>query len=62
MSSVQRAQTNERTANVFIDSSGSFQTQLCEHAPFHFKIDVEWRACFHGAVFCGVETVKPVFF
>ena len=51
-----------RTANVFIDSSGPFPTQLCEHAPIHFKIDVEWSACFHGAFFCGVETVKPVFF
>jgi len=33
MSSVQPAQTNERTANVFIDSSGPFQTQLYEYAP-----------------------------
>jgi len=33
VSSVQQAQTNERTANVFIDSSGPFQTQLCGYAP-----------------------------
>ena len=33
MSSVQPAQTNERTANVVIDSSGPFQTQLNNYAP-----------------------------
>jgi len=33
LSSGQPAQTKERTANVFIDSSGPFQTQLCEYAP-----------------------------
>jgi len=29
VSSVQTAQTNERTANVVVDSSSPFQTQLC---------------------------------
>jgi len=29
MSSVQPAQTNGRTANVVVDSSSPFQTQLC---------------------------------
>jgi len=29
VSSVQPAQTNERAANVVIDSSSPFQTQLC---------------------------------
>ena len=33
VSSVQPVKTNERTANVFIDSSSPFQTQLCEYAP-----------------------------
>jgi len=31
VSSVQSAQTNERTAKIFIDSAGPFQTQLCEY-------------------------------
>jgi len=34
VSSVQPTQTNEITANVFINSSGPFQTQLCEYVPF----------------------------
>jgi len=29
VSSVQPAQANERTANIFVDSSSPFQTQLC---------------------------------
>ena len=28
----QKKKTNERTANVFIDSSSPFQTQFCEYA------------------------------
>jgi len=38
VSSVQPAQTNERTANALIVGSGPFQTQLCEYAPIQQNV------------------------
>ena len=31
-------QTNERTANTFIDSPGPFQTSLCDYAPIQHNL------------------------